>query len=347
MQVRWSAARWALVGLLGLAGCDGWFGGIDDCEDLFLDEDGDGFGGERPDVCEAGTRFATVGGDCDDSDASVFPGQVEMCNGRDDGCQGGTIDFYCDFAVLAQCSGTVGVYTEDGTVIWQETVPEAAGQVARGATRLQDGRYAVLVGTANPVLQVFDPAVPEWTRHTHDGWQLTTDETVGGIASWNNQVFAPGNAGPTQGIVRFDIDSGASEWWQSLSADDAPLSLHAGPDDLMYAVATNSVVEGYPLTDEAVGFWMPVIGYGLSTVSVTDSGRIFSSDSSDRVLRFDPQVRTGYVEASDIRSVDAHDDWGVVVGDASNTVHRTAYSLSSLDSFELPLDGPCFVAWDM
>lgn len=45
------------------------------CQFSILDNDGDG---HPPLVCG--------GGDCNDADPSIFPGQVESCNGRDDSC---------------------------------------------------------------------------------------------------------------------------------------------------------------------------------------------------------------------------------------------------------------------
>lgn len=62
--------------------CDGT---ID--EDLFPDADGDGHGGPAEGPCQV--DWQPVAGDCDDTDADVFPGQSERCNGRDDGCVAG------------------------------------------------------------------------------------------------------------------------------------------------------------------------------------------------------------------------------------------------------------------
>lgn len=53
-------------------------------EDLFPDGDGDGHGGPADGPCQV--DWLPVGGDCDDTDADVFPGQPERCSGRNDGC---------------------------------------------------------------------------------------------------------------------------------------------------------------------------------------------------------------------------------------------------------------------
>ncbi len=67
--------------------CDGAAGGIL-VQGLYADRDGDGIGaGASIAVCEtAGT--STRGDDCDDRDSGVFPGRIEVCDGRDEDCDG-------------------------------------------------------------------------------------------------------------------------------------------------------------------------------------------------------------------------------------------------------------------
>ncbi|MCB9692361.1 MAG: hypothetical protein H6736_11150, partial [Alphaproteobacteria bacterium] len=80
--------------------CDGF---DDDCDGLvddedvldpsgalafFVDADGDGFGGELALACAVPDGAVDVSGDCDDTDAFVFPGASELCNFVDDDCDG-------------------------------------------------------------------------------------------------------------------------------------------------------------------------------------------------------------------------------------------------------------------
>ena len=55
---------------------------------FYLDEDIDGFGTQDSSIeaCEAPQGYAAVGSDCDDLDAEVFPGAVEICDGKDNNC---------------------------------------------------------------------------------------------------------------------------------------------------------------------------------------------------------------------------------------------------------------------
>ena len=63
------------------------------CLAFYLDADGDGFGDPAQTKClcaAAGQYTTTKGGDCLDSEPTVNPGATEVCNGRDDNCDGST-----------------------------------------------------------------------------------------------------------------------------------------------------------------------------------------------------------------------------------------------------------------
>ena len=102
MNVLFGVARtrpvWILLAL-GFAGClvpDALVEGAERCraEDmvpLWPDLDGDGFGdaAQIPVAgCPGAPSWADVGGDCDDGDPASFPGAPELCNGRDNNCDG-------------------------------------------------------------------------------------------------------------------------------------------------------------------------------------------------------------------------------------------------------------------
>ncbi len=57
---------------------------------VFADQDGDGYGygGTTDRLCELVDGWAEVPGDCDDSDATVHPDAPEICDGKDNDCDG-------------------------------------------------------------------------------------------------------------------------------------------------------------------------------------------------------------------------------------------------------------------
>ncbi|HCP47780.1 MAG TPA: hypothetical protein DIU15_17195, partial [Deltaproteobacteria bacterium] len=70
----------------------------------YPDADGDGFGDEAnaTTACSQPDGHTDLGGDCDDTEASTYPGASELCNTVDDDCNG-----------LADVGGTDGNETDD------------------------------------------------------------------------------------------------------------------------------------------------------------------------------------------------------------------------------------------
>ena len=64
--------------------------GVADPLPFYADADGDGYGDETAitTACTVGASATLVGGDCDDSDATIHPGADEECNGEDRDCDG-------------------------------------------------------------------------------------------------------------------------------------------------------------------------------------------------------------------------------------------------------------------
>ncbi len=70
--------------------CDGVVDPPDKAPVWYSDADGDGFGdpAHAQQTCDAPDGYVTSGGDCDDTDPGNFPGNVEVCDERDNDCDG-------------------------------------------------------------------------------------------------------------------------------------------------------------------------------------------------------------------------------------------------------------------
>ncbi|HSK14146.1 MAG TPA: MopE-related protein, partial [Phnomibacter sp.] len=68
----------------------------------YLDNDGDGFGNNNvtQTACVAPVGYVLQGGDCDDTDNTVYPGAPELCDGKDNNCNG-TVDEGCGIITIS------------------------------------------------------------------------------------------------------------------------------------------------------------------------------------------------------------------------------------------------------
>ena len=80
---------------------------------LYVDEDGDGFGDNASatmgDDCTPSADLVVHGGDCEDGDPTIRPGQLELCDGLDNDCDG-----LVDDADSIVFGGTIWYADQDG-----------------------------------------------------------------------------------------------------------------------------------------------------------------------------------------------------------------------------------------
>jgi hypothetical protein len=70
-----------------------------DFSTYYTDSDGDGFGGGVGEsLCQnPGSGFVTIGGDCNDNNDQIYPGATEICDSKDNNCDG-KVDEGLDFS---------------------------------------------------------------------------------------------------------------------------------------------------------------------------------------------------------------------------------------------------------
>ncbi len=105
----------------------------------YRDADGDGYGDELEESCDAPDGFVSDGTDCDDDNAAVNPGALEICgNGVDDDCDGAAADCRMTGSSAIAGAGTEMTGVEDNAY--------AGWSVSGGLDATGDGVPDILVG---------------------------------------------------------------------------------------------------------------------------------------------------------------------------------------------------------
>jgi hypothetical protein len=147
--------------------CDNFDNNCDGLTDTGCDDDGDHFCDAKmvtvgnPAVCANG------GGDCDDTNAAVQPGTVEVCDGKDNNCISGTDegcnddgDAYCDAAM-----STVGT---------PQICPSGGGDCDDTSAQINPGMYEICDDLDNNCLNGTDEGCDDDGDKWCDGQMVTS-----------------------------------------------------------------------------------------------------------------------------------------------------------------------------
>ena len=172
------------------------------------DEDGWGNADIVEVACEQPTRFTTEVGDCDDTDAAVNPGAIEVCNGVDDDCDDGVDD--------SEATDALTFYTDaDGDGHGDTDSIVLACELADGLSDLADDCDDADV-TAYP-------DAPESCDDVDDDCDGTVDEDATDGASWYEDGDGDGY-GAGAATVACDAPSGFVA--DGTDCDDGDFDVH-------------------------------------------------------------------------------------------------------------------------
>ncbi len=189
----------------------------------YTDADGDGYGadGTGVDACAEPAGSATVAGDCDETDAAVNPGAVEVCDGVDNNCDG-VIDLS-----EADPSGT-------GT-FGAATLSDAAAYRLRGNVyqpaydvTLTSFRMYVTPNATSTVFGVYKATSPTGPYTWVDATSVRSSRTAGWVDS--GVINLPLEGGAYYVLTMGDTAT-TTFWYDTApSADAVGLSLKGGLD---------------------------------------------------------------------------------------------------------------------
>jgi len=231
----------------------------------YLDADGDGHGDKTTaiEVCDAPSGFVLREDDCDDNDVEVNPGMPEICNGKDDDCDGSRdepsaidaptwyqdadLDDYGDVAVPRRLCHDLPGWVEDHTDCddTQAEINPGAPEVCNGLDDNCDGTvdpdyFSSALDTAT-TMQVNGDALQVWDGS--NGYLLLTDTSTWQAGSAVYPTAIPGN----RWNVQFSASIGGGDGGEGMAMvllDESDATLVGDPGDSLGA----SPLTGWAIT---------------------------------------------------------------------------------------------------
>ena len=177
------------------------------CPTYYRDADGDGYGSTTDFVAcyQPASGYLTSSGDCNDADAAIHPGAVELCNAKDDDCDGKVDE-------VAQAPNLEGWWAGEGNAVdgtGNHNATFSGGSYGAGEV----GQSFTLSGTS--FVQVPDsPSLRFTNQCTLEGWIRPTDLSTSRLvfSKWSsaagNWAYRMGQS--PGGALHFDVSGDGS-----------------------------------------------------------------------------------------------------------------------------------------
>lgn len=239
--------------------------------------------------------------------------------------------------LLISMNNTLHEYTVDGQPLW--SIPIPSSHYARDLTVSRSGRIEIYNGTSTPSLSRYDRATATWVHWTYEGWSSTYDLTYGGIASWQDFVFATDmntpDAGAPRGLVRFHLSTGAAIRF----ADTVDfIDVTMGQDGLLYGLEEDGyTIYVYDPATLALVRTM-TLREKLKAIAVNSWGQIYAITAwLETICLFSPSgvlLAQVYGNGSPLIDIDISSVTGqVAVSSSGGTVFIADWNLTTLNSF--------------
>jgi hypothetical protein len=220
------------------------------------------------------------------------------------------------------------------------------------------GRAQLYNGVFSPTLTQYDPKTNSFSSRTFAGWSTVNNLTYGGVATNGRYVFATDmntNGGEASGVVRFDLDGGATT---RFATNIEPIDLNIGLDGLLYTLSTGSAFNG---GGNQVDVYNPNTMAFVRTITLPEehrgiavgpNGHIYTAqrDEVSRVNHYDPNgVRLDFIDDPNIggfADIDINDAGGLLIASHGGVVLFTDVNLDSIRFFQTrSSNGTNFATW--
>lgn len=248
-------------------------------------------------------------------------------------------------------------YTPGGSRVQQ--IPIVPAGNGRDLVIDRDGRVQIYNGTFGPSLTAYDAVSNTFSSRTFDGWSTVNNLTYGGIGAFGRYVFVTdmvtAGSGSAQGVVRFDLDGGATT---RFATNLEPIDLSVGRDGLLYTLSRGSAING---GGNQIDVFDPVSMAFVRTVNLPEEHRGIAIDANgdlftaqrDNVSRVNHFSRNGVPLGSindpgvgGFADIDINSSGQLLIASHGGVVLLTTTALNSITFFQTRLsNGFNFAAW--
>jgi large repetitive protein len=239
----------------------------------FPDADGDGYGlqSDPTIACKAPSAIHLInGGDCDDADDAVSPGQIEVCNGLDDDCDQAIDD------------ADAGVDPSTRTYWYQDADSDGYGNPNRNRLACQGPPGSVANGDdCNDTRSQLNPGATEICNDVDDDCDGLVDDADPTIDPASQDEF----------FADLDRDGHGDPGSRALACEPGAGTSTIGDDcddaDPVVTVPTDWHADG-----DLDGFGAgPSLGFDCFPVAAGSAPAVFGLDCDDREFNVNPGVR--------------------------------------------------------
>lgn len=254
-------------------------------------------------------------------------------------------------------------YTQQGALVSSQSISLAPGTTdlmdARGLSVGPSGNVSIYDGTNTPSLATYSTNSNSWSYLTASGWSTVNNVSYGGVAAYNNYVFATdmttAGSGAPDGIIRFNTTDGSAVRFGQGSNF---IQLALGLDGQLYGLESYGVVQVFdPNTLTLERTFTLLHGPDVSNVraiAVDNSGNVLAASWNGYIAKYDTngnytglgvQARNSYGLTDKLMSISLDTDGQVAVGGYHGNIFLTNDSLTSVQSF-LTNQWNAFVTFD-